>query len=161
MSIAITLSLPAFITPPVLAAATIAVGVGVIAYGAYKLIQRRKANNVVTTENKFVKAAKAKAKLIFAAVVQKVRHHWLMLAGAMPNWMFYIVGQVSSKTAGSTIRSSVRGQSFPVVLVGTILGHVVEVIGTTATDITTIYHPFAVQYRVEYKARMKAIRTVN
>lgn len=163
MSIAITLTLPAILTPQVLALTALTCGTIAIGYGAYKLIQKyRKGSNVVSSNNDSVKTKiKRKAKLIFQVCLAKVQHHWLMLAGSMPQWMFYIVGKCTSATAGATIRRSVAHASIPVYLVGTLLGAVVEVGGDLATGVTTVFHPHAVAYRMEYKERMKAIRTVN
>lgn len=160
MSIAITLTLPAFVSVPVLATATLVVGGAALAYGAYKLIKKYRTRNSVVQETAGEKF-KRKAKSLFQWTGYKIRHHWLMMAGSMPQWVFFVVGKCGSVTMGATIRRTVRDQSLPVMIIGTLIGTLIEQTGSIATDITTIFHPHAVQYRMEYKAQQARIRTVN
>lgn len=161
MSLAITLTLPAFITPPVIAATTLVVGVAIVAYGAYKYTQYRKAKNVVSNQESLATKVKRKVKLIFKWTAAKIQHHWLMLAGSMPAWAFFIVGKAGSVSVGSGIRAAVKRQPLPVLIIGTVIGTIIEQAGSLATDLTTVFHPHAVAYRIEYKERVKSIRTVN
>ena len=162
MSIAITLTLPAFVSAPVLATATLVVGGAALAYGAYKLIKKyRNSKDVVTNKESLGDKFKRKAKALFQWTGYKIRHHWLMMAGSMPQWVFFVVGKCGSVTVGSSIRHSVRNQTLPVMIIGTLIGSIIEQAGSLATDITTIFHPHAVHYRMEYKAQQARIRTVN
>lgn len=162
MSIAITVTLPAFLSAPVLATATLVVGGVALAYGVYKLVQKhRNSKGVVTNKESLGDKFKRKAKALFQWTGYKIRHHWLMMAGSMPQWVFFVVGKCGSITMGATIRRAVRDQSLPVMIIGTLIGTLIEQTGSIATDLTTIFHPQAVEYRMEYKARVARIRTVN